>query len=54
MLPEVEMDMTSGDKSARVTFISAMRVMTPDDDGPTVKFTFRIVAGPDWEQKGGR
>jgi hypothetical protein len=34
----------------RVTFISATWVMTPDDDGPAVKFTFRIVAGPDWKQ----
>jgi hypothetical protein len=34
----------------RVTFISVTWVMTPDDDGPAVKFTFRIVAGPDWKQ----
>jgi hypothetical protein len=34
----------------RVTFISVTWVMTPDNDGPAVKFTFRIVAGPDWKQ----
>ncbi len=33
-----------------VTFVSATWVMTPDDDGPAVKFTFHVVAGPDWKQ----
>jgi hypothetical protein len=34
----------------KVTFVSATWTMAPDDLGPAVKFTFHVVAGPDWKQ----
>ena len=34
----------------KVTFVSATWVQAPDNLGPAVKFTFHIVAGPDWKQ----
>jgi hypothetical protein len=34
----------------KATFVSATWVQAPDDLGPAVKFTFHIVAGPDWKQ----